>query len=137
MMAKVRIQPDNVLSGWLPILSDWTGAGWGLVCPPDVDDQVLVIPQEGHAQHGIIVGRAFSERKRPPRAAVGEFWLVHKSGSAIKLMNDGKIRMSGDLHVDGDIYDRRGSLQSVRQVYNGHHHRVYNGTMSATPDSEL
>ena len=33
----------------------WAGNGWGLVCPPSPGDQVLVIPQEGDAEHGLIL----------------------------------------------------------------------------------
>src|SRR4051794_35688610 len=58
--AKVQLQPEGVLSGWLPIMSPWVGAGWGMYCPPAPGDQVLVLAQEGDADHGVIVGRAFS-----------------------------------------------------------------------------
>ena len=51
-MGRVTIQPDGVLSGWLPILSQWTGNGWGLVCLPSPGDQVLVLPQEGDVEQG-------------------------------------------------------------------------------------
>ena len=27
--ARVLLQPEAVLSGWLPILSPWVGSGWG------------------------------------------------------------------------------------------------------------
>src|SRR5713226_7811857 len=64
--ARVTLQPEGVLSGWLPVLSAWIGPGWGLVAPPSVGDQVLVLPHEGHADHGIIVGGAYSDRSRPP-----------------------------------------------------------------------
>ncbi|MDD2795898.1 MAG: baseplate assembly protein, partial [Acidocella sp.] len=37
--AKVLIQPENVLSGWLPIVSTWVGAGWGLAAPPPLGAQ--------------------------------------------------------------------------------------------------
>ncbi len=120
--ARVTLQPEGVRSGWLPILSPFVGAGWGLVCPPAPGDQVLVIPQEGDAEHGIIVGRAYSDTARPPAAPAGEFWLVHKSGSFIKLMNDGTVQVKGDLHVDGDIIDRHGSLAQMRGHYNTHRH---------------
>ena len=95
--ARVVLQPDGVLSGWLPVLTAWAGAGWGLVCPPSPGDQVLVVAQEGLSEHGVIVGRAFSEAAKPPTAPVGELWLVHKSGSHIKLANDGSIYIKGDL----------------------------------------
>jgi phage baseplate assembly protein V len=79
--ARVMIQPEGVLSGWLPILSQWTGNGWGMVCPPAPGDQVLLVPQEGGIEHGIVIGRVFSVKQTPPAAPAGEFWLLHKSGS--------------------------------------------------------
>jgi phage baseplate assembly protein gpV len=120
--ARVQLQPEGVLSGWLPVLSPWIGAGWGMACPPSPGDQVLVLAQEGDAEHGIIAGRAFSAVQTVPPAAVGELWLVHQSGSFIKLLNDGTIQMRGDLHVTGDIYDRHGSIDRLRQHYDAHTH---------------
>lgn len=81
--ARVQLQPEAVLTGWLPVLSPWVGAGWGMACPPQPGDQVLVVPQEGDSEHGVIVGRAFSNALRPPPAPSGELWLVHQSGSFI------------------------------------------------------
>ena len=120
--ARVTLQPEGVLSGWLPILSPWVGAGWGLVCLPSQGDQVMVLAQEGNAEHGVIVGAAFSTTQLPPAAPVGEFWLVHSSGSFIKLQNDGTIRMNGDVHVNGDVYDSHGRLSGLRAHYDGHTH---------------
>ncbi len=79
--ARVTLQPEGVLTGWLPILSPWVGAGWGVVCPPSPGDQVLVLPQEGDGEHGVVCGGAFSDLARPPAAPSGELWLVHQSGS--------------------------------------------------------
>ncbi|HST75458.1 MAG TPA: phage baseplate assembly protein V [Acetobacteraceae bacterium] len=120
--ARVQLQPEGVLSGWLPILSAWVGAGWGMACPPSPGDQVLVLSQEGDSEHGVIVGRAFSDTQRAPAAPVGELWLVHKGGSFLKLANDGTVQVKGDLHVDGDVYDRHGSLDRLRQHYDAHTH---------------
>ena len=131
--ARVSLQPEGVLTGWLPILSPWVGAGWGMSCAPSLGDQVLVLAQEGDAEHGIIVGRAFSNVHAPPAAPVGELWLVHGSGSFIKLRNDGTIELQGDLHVAGDVYDRNGSLSRLRGRYNSHTHSdSRGGTTSVT-----
>ncbi len=92
--AKVLLQPENVLTGWLPVLSPWVGAGWGLHAPLAPDDQVLVIPREGDIDSGIIAGRAFSDAARPPPAAAGEFWLVHASGATVKLLASGQVVIS-------------------------------------------
>lgn len=120
--ARVLLQPEGVLSGWLPILSQWVGAGWGIAAPPLPGDQVLVLAQEGDAEHGIIAGRAWSEAQMPPDAPPGEIWLVHRTGAFLKLCNDGTIQVKGDLHVDGDVYDRFGSLDRLRRTYDAHVH---------------
>jgi hypothetical protein len=83
----------------------------------------LVLPQEGSADNGVIVGGSFSDAARPPQnAPAGEFWLVHSSGSFLKLTNDGSVQINGDLHVAGDVYDRSGSLSRLRGHYDQHTH---------------
>jgi uncharacterized protein involved in type VI secretion and phage assembly len=134
--AKVTLQPEGVLTGWLPVLSPWVGAGWGLHCPPSPGDQVLVVAQEGDAEHGLIVGRAFSNTQTPPAAPAGEFWLVHQSGSFIKLQNDGTIQMQGDLRVAGDIYDRQGSLSRLRGHFDAHTHVDSRGGTTSTANQK-
>lgn len=126
---RVQIQPEGVLSGWLPVAASWVGNGWGLACPPSPGDQVVVIWQEGDAEHGIVVGRLWSNTTPAPAAASGELWLVHKAGSFIKLLNDGSIASAapswshtGDLHVSGDVYDGEGALSRLRGHYNEHVH---------------
>jgi phage baseplate assembly protein gpV len=132
----VQLQPDNVLTGWLPVLSVWSGAGWGMVCLPSPGDPVLVLPQEGSAEHGIVFGSAYAENRQVPAANLGEMWLVHKSGAAIKLTNDGHVHIEGDLHVSGDIFDRHGSVGHLRGTYNQHTHHTSNGSVTYRPDQQ-
>ncbi len=134
--ARALLQPDGVLTGWLPVLSPWVGAGWGMACPPSPGDQVLIIPQEGDGEHGVIVGCGFSTVQRPPTAGVGELWLVHQSGSSLRLLNDGTVRIKGDLHVDGDIFDRTGSMGHLRETYNQHTHPISSNSWTAPPVPE-
>jgi len=130
--ARVRLQPEGVLTGWLPVLSPWVGAGWGLACPPSPGDQVFILAQEGDAEHGVIVGRAFSDTASSPAVEVGELWLVHKTGSFVKLLNDGTVRVKGHLHVDGDVFDQHGSLAQLRSHYNQHKH----SSLSSIPNPQ-
>lgn len=119
---RVRLQPEGVLSGWLPVLSPWVGAGWGVFCLPSPGDQVLVLAQEGEAEHGVVVGGCFSDPRPPPGGAVGELVLRHGSGAELRLGNDGVVRVQGDLHVSGRVFDSHGPLDQLRDHYNQHVH---------------
>lgn len=133
--ARVQLQPEGVLSGWLPVLSPWVGAGWGMSCPPSPGDQVLVVAQEGDAENGVIVGRTWSQGVAAPATPVGEVWLTHSSGSFVRLVNDGTVRVKGDLHVDGDVYDGHGSLAALRGHYNLHRHGDAQGGVVSKTDT--
>jgi phage baseplate assembly protein V len=126
---RVLIQPEGVLSGWLPVSTIWAGNGWGLACLPQPGDQVVVVYQEGDAEQGVVIGRLWSNNVPAPVAPGGEFWLVHASGATIQLKNDGTIHSqgstwvhSGDLTVTGNISDYHGSLADLRDHYNIHDH---------------
>jgi len=92
--AKVRIMPEDVETGWLPISSPWTGNSWGLFAPLTPGDQVIVLFEGGSLDAGIVIGRLYSNQQRPLAATPGEFWLVHKSGSALKFNNDGTVNLT-------------------------------------------
>ena len=145
--ARVALQPEGVVTGWLPILSPWVGAGWGLASPPAPGDQVLVLAQEGQSESGVIVGRAWSNQARPLAPPVGELWMMHEKGCALKLRNDGTVLLQGDVFVEGDlrvrgdVFDKHGSVDRFRALYNGHDHGgVQNGdgitSVTLQPDTE-
>lgn len=126
---RVVIQPDGILTGWLPVATQKAGDGWGIYCPLGVGDQVLVVPRDGDVNAGIVVGSLFSRKAPPPDASSDEIVISHKSGASIRLSDNGQIRMTGDLHVSGDIYDQHGSLSHLRGTFNAHTHR---GTTSGS-----
>lgn len=131
---RVQIQPENVLSGWLPVAAQWVGSGWGISCPPSIGDQVVVIFQEGSVESGIVIGRLYSNAVRPPEAALGELIIRHQTGSTVRLANDGIIYIDGDLHVSGDVYDGHGALSALRHHYNGHTHTDSRGGQTSAPN---
>lgn len=138
--AKVLIQPENVLSGWLPVLSSWVGNGWGFVAPIPPGTQVVLLALEGDAEQAIIAGAVWSLVDKPPVVPVGEAWLYHQSGSVLKVCNDGTIQMNaktvnitGNLVVSGDISDQDGGygpLSKLRNTYNLHEHNTPDGMTS-------
>jgi len=145
--AKVLVQPENVLTGWLPVASAWVGAGWGLAAPLTPGDQVLVIAQEGDSEQGVIVGCVWSSVDRPMTTPVGELWLQHATGSFVKLRNDGTIALQaetvnvvGNLVVTGDISDKngaRGTLAVLRAAHNSHVHDDPQGGETGLPSATV
>ena len=81
----------------------------------------------------LLSAESFPSSKCPLSAPGGEFWLVHQSGSFLKLCNDGTIRINGDLHVAGDVYDRQGPLSGLRAHYDSHTHTVGNNETTSSP----
>lgn len=136
--AKVMIQPENVLSGWLPVMACWVGNGWGLAAPLPPGTQVVILAQEGDAEQGVIAGAVWSAVDKPLAAPAGELWLQHQSGSFVKLLNDGTIQLSaptvhvqGNLVVSGDVSDQsgaHGTLAALRNAYDQHVHPAPGGT---------
>lgn len=116
--AKVAIQPSGDETGWLPVASEWIGAGWGLFCPPSPGDQVLVEFQEGDFEAGIITRRLYSDQQRPLPAPAGEFWLVHKSGSLFKFHNDGGVELvaAGTLTSSAQQWNHSGPVNITGNV---------------------
>jgi phage gp45-like len=83
------------MTGWLPVLSMMVGPNWGIVSPPALNSQAFIVPQEGRADHGVVVGMTYNVQDAPPQpggSAVGEgqFALVHKNGSYL-LFNDDDV----------------------------------------------
>jgi phage baseplate assembly protein V len=116
--AKVRIQPEDTETGWLPVVSPWVGNGWGLFAPPLIGDLVEVQFQEDNFEAGFVCQRFFNDSDRPLSVPSGEFWLVHKSGSFLKFHNDGTVELNaagtltstapqwnhtGPVHITGDM----------------------------------
>jgi hypothetical protein len=113
--AKVRLQPEDPdnpeysLTGFLPIGSDFVGNGWGLLYGPSAGDVVEVQFQEDGKNAGYIGKRFYSSVTLPPSGGPpsGEAWLVHQSGSFLKLTNDGKVTVNSAADLDyvsgGDI----------------------------------
>ena len=99
--AMVTYQPSGAPSGWLSITSQWVGAGWGILAPLQLNDQVLVLAEDGDSGNGVIVARYYSEIDTPPQGVgAGELWLIHQTGSKINLKADGSINITSTVAVN-------------------------------------
>lgn len=133
--ARVRIEPDGVETGFIPIGAAMVGNGMGIVSPPSPGDQVLVVAQEGDASQYVVVSRIFSARQGPPVSPATEkpiqpgevaiftpgAWL-HISGGVIHaeattLKFKGKVEVDGDVEVTGDV--KAGGVSLKEHVHPG------------------
>ena len=91
---KVSMQPDNVESGWVPLAAQAVGNGWGILTPPAIGDQILVLMQDSDPEAGVAAWCLFNTVDVPPVVPTGEFWMVHKTGSYLKFLTDGSVAMN-------------------------------------------
>lgn len=113
---KVRIQPENVQTTWLPVLSPMVGNGWGIVCPPNQGQQVFIEPVSGSGDSYVVTGMAYSLKTLPPQpggnpVSPGEVALVHQTGSFLWLHNDGSIDVTSNQ--DGCVTVGRNLMVTV------------------------
>lgn len=99
---KVMMQPEEQESGWLPYMTPLAGTGWGIICIPLEGTQVVVDHEQAHPEAGVAQGSIFDDAHQIPAGYLaGEIWLVHRSGTLIKLTNDAKLTVVsvGDLDI--------------------------------------
>ena len=80
-------------TGWIPNAPIWSGGGWGLYVGPVMGQQVVVSFIAGSPNHGYVSHHLPSRQATAPQVPSGEFWLVHSSGSSIKIVTSGAINL--------------------------------------------
>lgn len=126
--AKVKLQPEDELTGWLAVGSQMVGNGWGFYAPPSPGDLVKVTFIEGDIESGVVEASYFNDVDRPLSVPSGEIWLVSKGGAKIQLLTanalhieatnitsagawahtgafsiDGAVETTGNIHTPGTI----------------------------------
>ena len=98
------------------------------------DAEVVMLPMSGKARNFVIVAGSDAvaiELKE------GETVVYNQHGVELRLTKD-KIKSNVTLEIDGDIIstgdvaDKTGTIQAMRQVYNGHSHSS-NGAAPSAP----
>jgi phage baseplate assembly protein gpV len=104
-IAKVRVMPEDVESGWLPIAVGMAGQAWGAYFGPSIDDQVIVLFIQGDINSGVIIGALSSDQDPPPRIMPGEIHLrARDDTAAIVLGQDGTITSRGEWTHVGPLH---------------------------------
>ena len=107
---KVRLQPEDTLTGWLPLKAVVAGNGWGVTAPPMQGAQVEVTFEGGDVQLGRVQGAYFSDEDRPPQGpggsgpSPGAIWHYDSAGASLRLPNTGKVAADGAVGVSGPVH---------------------------------
>lgn len=98
-----------VESGWIPHAPLWAGQGWGLYGAPAQGTQVVVQYLNGDPNCGYVSHHLPNREDPAPQVPTEEFWLIHKSGSSIKIVTGGAIHLR-DNAGDEVTLDNSGNL---------------------------
>lgn len=135
---KVTLQPDNVETGWIPVASIAVGNGWGLYFPPAINDQVVVAFQEGDLDSAVATAFLYNDEDKPLSVKSGEWWMVHRSMTHVKFLEDGTLDIRGPNITAGILNEAVYRLvdQRFQALFNGHTHPTPSG-VSGPPNQRL
>lgn len=120
---RVLIQPEGILTGYIPVKEPWVGNGWGMYAPPSIGDVVDVEFLQGSKDSSGAGLRYYSAKTKPLSVPSGEFWLVHKTGSLLKLHNDGSVEVSAKTNMT--LSAPNGIFRVVAQQIQMHATQIY------------
>lgn len=101
--------------------------GFASFIPPNA--KAVIIPLQGKTSKSIVV--ATSGGSIQINLSDGETCIYDQFGHSVWLKQDG-IYITGDLFVDGEVRDKKSSMQEIRDTYNSHKHGS-----SPTPDQPM
>lgn len=91
---KLKLQPEDTLTGWVPIQPLQTGNGFGFHVAPNVNDHGWLEFHEADRRAGVFVGGTFNDLFQPVEVQAGEWLYKHKSGSSLYFKDDGSVVMT-------------------------------------------
>lgn len=148
---RVRLQPDDTLTDWIPLKSVAVGNGWGFFWAPSIGDAIEIDFQEADGEAGSGGWRFFNDADRPLPVPAGEMWMVHQSGASFKLTSDGaatfdsgagaSVQVKGDTITSVGTWSHTGTIEATGDItgngtslHNHKHGGVQTGSgQSGTP----
>ena len=153
--ARVEFADDNILSYWLPILQKKTlkDKFYSIV---DVGEQVACLMDE-NSEDGVILGSIYTSLDEVPGISKDQHIAKFEDGSFIEYNKENQmltivaktVNIVGDIYQTGflentdgilsatDITDKKSSMQSIRDIYNGHTHTGNQGSPTSAPKEAM
>lgn len=127
-------------SGWLRLagIADDSMSTWRL---PATGASVMVLSPGGEVNSGLVFPAGFTDDREPPSDKPEQYVTRFRDGAQIaydagqhemqvSLPEGGRIiivaasgvKITGDLDVDGEVRDKTGTMQEMRDTYDAHNH---------------
>lgn len=149
---RVQIEPEGVLSAWMPLGTLGVGSGWGVMVAPEIGTQAIVSFPEGDFSSGVVEALVFDLDHVPPKPALqpGEILIQHGSGSLLRFNKDGTVNLvsqgtltssaptwnhTGDINVDGTVTASTDVIGGGKSLKNHTHGGVMSGSDTSGPPS--
>ncbi|MBX9934561.1 MAG: phage baseplate assembly protein V [Methylobacterium sp.] len=106
---KLKLQPEGIETGWVPLGGIAIGKGFGIAIGAKAGDQMVVSFVDGDHNNPVVISRIFSDQQKPPKVKGGEFAIWHESGTRAVYAEDGSITQT---HATGGTvtWDKSGNL---------------------------
>lgn len=105
---KVRYQPEDTLSGWIPLNTPGGGASGftaGIAIGPHVGQALIIGFLEGDRESPFVMARMFTDSEIPPAAGEGDIRIRHESGTRINFGIGSIAIVEASALVDGARID--------------------------------
>jgi phage baseplate assembly protein gpV len=101
-------EDDDILTGWLQIVTPMVGPGWGIVCPIEVDDQVILLPVWNGGSEYVVLGGTFNDEDlvaqgpndigaEDSTTQIGEYLIRSKTDFTMKFVDPNTLMIKGDF----------------------------------------
>ncbi len=118
---------------------------YGFTSVPASGAEVIALAVGGNRSHLVVIA-CDDRRYRPGGMVAGEVAVYAKFGSKIVLKASGdveitpasgKVKVTGDVEASVDLKDAIGTIQAMRDAYNGHKHEESGGGTTLIPDTPM
>ena len=153
--ARVQFADDDMTSYWLPVLQTKTFKD-KYYAMPDVGEQAACLMDE-NCEDGVILGAIYTNLDAVPAASKEQYLIKFSDNSLIEynketktltinvkqvniiadILNTGKFNNTGGISSNADITDKKSSMQTMRDIYNGHSHIGNQGSPTSSPNTGM
>ncbi|MDY3572311.1 phage baseplate assembly protein V [Enterobacter hormaechei] len=122
-------------SAWLR-LAGIADDGIAVQALPTVGAPVIVLIPGGEISGGIVFPAGFTDDRPPPSDDAGTYIIRFGNGAVVSYSTDanvlsaslpdgGEVVITGNLSVTGEVRDKSGSMQQIRDIHNAHTHNEH------------